>query len=326
MKTDRQISSRKIGLVLGSGSARGWAHLGVIQALAEAGVRVDYVAGTSIGALVGAFYAAGKIETLRNTILELDRKQIALLFDMVLPKSGLIDGKKIADSVREHISEKNIEELSLPLCVICTDLNTGCEVNIQDGDIIEAIRASISVPGIFTPVKRNGAFLVDGGLVNPVPVNASRQMGADLVIAVDLNHDIVENRNTAHSKSRPTPPTKHGRFIVQNTLVRNVIDTLNKRAGAPSASILAQIKQWMKKDPVPNIFEVLASSIYIMEMQITATRLKAEPPDILIQPKLGHIRFLDFHRAQEAIDEGYREARIQIVAFMEKKAWCGFDC
>jgi len=321
MKTNKHISSKKIGLVLGSGSARGWAHIGVIQALAEAGIRVDYVAGTSIGALVGAFYAAGKIETLMNTILELDRKQIALLFDMVFPKSGLIDGKKIADSVREHISEKNIEELSLPLCVVCTDLNTGCEVNIQDGDIIEAIRASISVPGIFTPVKKKGAFLVDGGLVNPVPVNVSRQMGADLVIAVDLNHDIVENRNNAHSKSRPTsPPTKYGRFIVQNTLVRNVIDTLNKQAGTPSASILAQIKQWMKKDPAPNIFEVLASSIYIMEMQITATRLKTEPPDILIQPKLGHIRFLDFHRAQEAIDEGYREARIRIATFMEKKA------
>jgi len=138
-------------------------------------------------------------------------------------------------------------------------------------------------------------------------------MGADLVIAVDLNHDIVEKRNNAHSKSRPTPPLiKHSRSIVQNTLVRNVIDTLNKRAGAPSASILAQIKQWMKKDPTPNIFEVLASSIYI--------RLKAEPPDILIQPKLGHIRFLDFHRAQEAIDEGYQEASIQIAAFMEKKA------
>ncbi len=319
MKTNKHISSKKIGLVLGSGSARGWAHIGVIQALTEAGVRVDYVAGTSIGALVGAFYAAGKIETLRNTILELDKKQIALLFDMVFPKSGLIDGKKIADSVREHISEKNIEELSLPLCVICTDLNTGCEVNIRDGDIVEAIRASISVPGIFTPVKKNGTFLVDGGLVNPVPVNVSRQMGADIVIAVDLNHDIVENRNNAHSKSRPTPPAKHSRFIVQNTLVRNVIDTLNKRAGAPSTSILAQIKQWMKKDPAPNIFEVLASSIYIMEMQITATRLKTEPPDILIQPKLGHIRFLDFHQAQEAIDEGYREARTQIATFMEKK-------
>jgi len=153
-----------------------------------------------------------------------------------------------------------------------------------------------------------------------VPVNVSRQMGADLVIAVDLNHDIVENRNNAHSKSRPTPPpTKHSRFIAQNTLVRNVINTLNKRTGAPSASVLSQIKQWMKKDPTPNIFEVLASSIYIMEMQITATRLKTEPPDILIQPKLGHIRFLDFHRAQEAIDEGYREASIQIATFMEKK-------
>ena len=320
METNRQITSKKVGLVLGSGSARGWAHIGVIQALAEAGIRIDYVAGTSIGAFVGAFYAAGKVETLRNTILELNRKQVALFFDIVFPKSGLIDGKKIADSVREHISEKNIEDLSLPLCVICTDLNTGCEVNIQDGDIIEAIRASISVPGIFTPVKKNGAFLVDGGLVNPVPVNISRQMGADLVIAVDLNHDIVEKRNTAHSKSQPPPPTKRSRFIVQNTLVRNVIDTLSKRAGAPSASILAQIKQWMKKDAVPNIFEVLASSIYIVEMQITAIRLKAEPPDILIQPKLGHIRFLDFHRAQEAIDEGYREASIQIAAFMEKKA------
>lgn len=319
MKTNKHIFSKKVGLVLGSGSARGWAHIGVIQALAEAGVRVDYVAGTSIGAFVGAFYAAGKIETLRNTTLELNRKQIALFFDMVFPKSGLIDGEKIADLVREHISEKNIEELSLPLCVICTDLNTGCEVNIQDGDIIEAVRASISVPGIFTPVKKNGAFLVDGGLVNPVPVNVSRQMGAELVIAVDLNHDIVEKRSVIHSESHAAALTGGGRFAAQNTLVRNLIETLNKRTGVPTASVLLQIKQWMKKDPAPNIFEVLASSISIMEMQITATRLKAAPPDILIQPKLGHIRLLDFHRAQEAIDEGYREARVQIATFMKRK-------
>ena len=316
MKTDRQISSKKIGLALGSGSARGWAHIGVIRALAEAGIRVDCVAGTSIGALVGATYAAGKMDTLEDIVLQLDWKRVAFLFDVVFPKSGLIDGKKVSDFVRGHVQEKLIEELPLPFCAVSTDLGTGREVMLRDGDLIEAIRASISVPGIFTPVRKNESILVDGGLVNPVPVSAVRQMGADFVIAVDLNHDTVKKKTMRKSRAL----SSKGGIRRRVTKESRILEALNKVVAATDAHTLSRLRQWVNSDPLPNIFEVLEASINIMEVQITTARLKTEPPDLLIQPNLGHIRFPEFHRAREAIDEGYREARIQIATFMEKNA------
>ena len=315
-KKKKRIPSRKVGLALGSGSARGWSHIGVIRALAEAGIRLDYVAGTSIGALVGAVYASGEIDALEEVVLQLDWKEIAFLSDVVFPKSGLIDGKKISVFIQKHLNEINIEDLALPFCAVSTDLTTGDEVTIRDGNIIEAVRASISVPGIFTPVKKNGTILVDGGLVNPVPVSVVREMGAKFVIAVDLNHNIIGKNGLCKipdSDSGTRFAEKKGR---QNSERRNkFLEALNKRIGTVDFSALTQIRQWMNKEPLPNIFEVLISSINIMESQITAIRLKTDPPDILIQPNLGHLRFLEFNRAKEAIDEGYKEGRNQIKSF-----------
>ena len=159
----KRIPSKNVGLALGSGSARGWSHIGVIRALAEADIRVDYVAGTSIGALVGAVYASGEIDALEEVVLQLDWKKIAYLFDVVYPKSGLIDGKKVSVFIQNHVKEINIEDLSLPFCAVSTDLTTGDEVAIREGNIIEAVRASISVPGIFTPVKKTAQFLLTVG-------------------------------------------------------------------------------------------------------------------------------------------------------------------
>ena len=305
---------KKIGLALGSGSARGWAHIGVIRALAKAGISVDCVAGASIGALVGATYAAGKIDTLEDIALQLDWKRVVFLFDVVFPKSGLIDGKRISDFVRSHVQEKLIEELPLPFCAVCTDLGTGCEVMLRDGDLIEAIRASISVPGIFTPVRRNGSILVDGGLVNPVPVSVVRQMGADFVIAVDLNHDTVKKKRKRKSEAPSSKGGTHRRIAKES----RILEAFNKAVAVADAHTLSRLRQWVNSGPLPNIFEVLEGSINIMEVQITAARLKTAPPDLLIQPNLGHIRFPEFHRAREAIAEGYQEAKAQIE-FMRKR-------
>ena len=311
----KRVPSGKVGLALGSGSSRGWAHIGVIKALTEAGIRVDYVAGTSIGAVVGAAYASGRIDSLKNVVLQLDWKKITFLLDVVFPKSGLIDGNKIAEFIRSNVGERNIEDLPLPFCAVSTDLATGNEVIIQDGDIIEAVRASISVPGIFTPVRKDDMTLVDGGLVNPVPVSVVREMGADLVIAVDLNHDIVGKKGISRTPIPNSGALGPGIGISQGLTKRSrILDSLNKRLETLDLTALTQIKQWMSRDPVPNIFEVIMSSINIMETQITATRLKADRPDLLIQPHLGHIRFLEFNKAQEAIDEGYREAKTCISA------------
>jgi NTE family protein len=313
---NKRVPPAKVALALGSGSARGWAHIGVIRALAEAGVRVDYVAGTSIGALVGAVYASGKIDSLEDVILRLDWKKIVYFFDVVFPKSGLIDGNKVADFIRGHVGEGNIEDLPIPFCAVSTDLATGNEVVIKEGDIIEAVRASISVPGIFTPVKKDDMTQVDGGLVNPVPVSAAREMGADFVIAVDLNHGIVGKKALVPSHENMNSDKEPVKTLPGKN---KLLNGLNKKVRAIDIPTLTQIRQWMgMDDPLPNIFEVLVTSINIMETQITATNLKTDPPDILIQPNLGHLKFLEFNRAEEAIAEGYEEGRKQIKKFLEK--------
>ena len=318
IKRKRKVQKR-IGLALGSGSARGWAHIGVIRALKEAGIQLDYVAGTSIGALVGAVYASGDIDSLEEVVLKFDWKRIAHFFDVVFPKSGLIDGNKVADFVRAHVKEINIEDLPLPFSAVSTNLTTGREVILSKGDIIEAVRASISVPGIFTPVRKNGTILVDGGLVNPVPVSVVRKMGAEFVIAVDLNHDIVSKKGISKTLIPSHTTSALGAGIGQSLIKRSkILEAINKRFEAGALPALKQIKQWRSKDPLPNVFEVLMSSINIMETQITAAQLKTDPPDLLIRPNLGHLTMLDFHRAKEAIAEGYRETRARIGPLIEK--------
>ena len=322
MKNNGQKVPGKIGLALGSGSARGWAHIGVVRALVEAGINIDYIAGTSIGSVVGAVYASGNIDTLEEVALQLDWKQIAYFFDVVLPKSGLIDGNKISALVRSHVKGKKIEELPIPYCAVSTDLATGDEVVIQSGDIIDAVRASISVPGILTPVKKNGAFLVDGGLVNPVPVSVARQMGADFVIAVDLNHGIASDKGFRQT-TPPISKAPHSRTEAgQATEKKNkILELLNNRFAAADFPALSQLKEWMRAERMPNIFEVLSSSINIMEVQITETKLKTDPPDLLIQPNLSHLNFLEFHRAEEAIAEGYKETKAQLDRISREGGW-----
>lgn len=301
---------KNIGLALGSGSARGWSHIGVLRALAEAEIEISYVAGTSIGSLVGAACALNKMDVLEDFARQLDWKQIVSFLDVTFPRSGLIDGKKISDFFRSHVREMNIEELPLRYCAVATDLATGREVVLNKGDLIEAIRASISVPGIFTPVRKNGSFLVDGGLVNPVPVSAVRKMGADYVIAVDLNHDIIDKRSAAGIA--PVDSSVAGVVVQPRPPKWRIAQELGNRFNEFSSPALSQVRQWLHNDPVPNIFDVLTTAINIMEVQITETRLATDPPDLLIRPKLGDVRFLEFHRADEAIAEGYREAMAQI--------------
>ncbi|MGO9021642.1 MAG: patatin-like phospholipase family protein [Syntrophobacteraceae bacterium] len=309
ISTPSSASMPTIGLALGSGSARGWAHIGVIRALADAGIEIKCVAGTSIGSLVGAAFALNKVDALEDFVRQLDWKQIVSFLDITFPRSGLIDGKRITDFFRRHVREINIEELPFRYCAVATDLATGSEVVLNEGDLGEAIRASISVPGIFTPVKKNGGFLIDGGLVNPVPVSVVRNMGADYVIAVNLNHDIVDKRS-ANSIRSVAPSMKDA--VGQLPPKKWGIGQLgNKKLNKFNPSMLSQLRRWMKRAPVPSIFDVIMISINIMEAQVTATKLAKDPPDLLIQPKLGDIRFLEFHRAEEAITEGYREAMTQ---------------
>ena len=301
---DRQVPHR-VGLALGSGSARGWAHIGVIRALVEAGLEIGCVAGTSIGSLVGAALVLDRIDALEGFARQLDWRQIVSFMDPTLPRSGLLDGKDLTDLFRGHIHTTRIEALPVPYCAVATDLSTGREVVMREGDLVEAIRASISVPGVFAPVRRNGSFLVDGGLVNPVPVSAVRSMGADYVVAVDLNSDVVEKRALlAGAQAGPTSESHEEPLPVQS---RNLARTLTRRLRTLRSPGRSHVRSRPQGSPAPGIFEVLTTAVNIMEARITAANLMTSAPDLLIQPQVARIRFLEFNRADEAIAEGYRE-------------------
>ncbi len=297
---------RRVGVALGSGSARGLAHIGVLHAIEEAGLEVAAIAGASMGAFIGGVYAAGRLERLAAEFRAMDWKGIAALLDPVFPRSGLIDGQKVADWVRAQVGAVTIESLPVAFRAIATDLASGEAVAIGAGDLIEAVRASIAVPGIFTPARVNGRLLVDGGLVDPVPVGAVRALGADFVIAVDLNHDIVQ-----HRLGRTTAAGGNDRPYAQ-ALARLLG---NGNADSP---VRAQLRRWLareKAEPLPGIFDVLLASIYIMQARITRATLRHDRPQVLIQPPLGAVRFMEFDRAREIIDIGYHAAKACLAAW-----------
>jgi NTE family protein len=302
-------SSPTIGLALGSGSARGWAHIGVIQALNEAGVPISYVAGSSIGALVGGAFCAGQIGELEREVRHLDWRRLASMVDIALPRSGLLAGEKIITFIRHLIGGCLLDELPLPLWAVATSLRTGKEVWIRQGPAVEAIRASMSVPGIFTPVRQGTQWLVDGGLANPVPVSVCRAMGADVVIAVNLNADILlrPDKNQVSKEIRPSSIRVH-RF-------QHTFRHYWQQRGKHFRQFLPLPTQ--TKEPSLSIFEVLLYSLQVMQDRITRHRLAADPPDFLITPAVRHIQLIEFHRADEAIAEGIRATQAVLSAIRE---------
>jgi NTE family protein len=286
-----------IGLALGSGSARGWAHIGVIQALAEAGVRPDIVCGTSIGALVGAAYATDNLERLEAWVNELTLQGVVSFFDFSL-NGGMIKGAKLIDFFRENFKDREVAAMSPRFAAVATDLGNGREVWLRDGYVLDAVRASIALPGLFTPVRQGERWLVDGGLVNPVPVSLCRAMGADIVIAVDLNADLLGR----HLKRSSPPRQRKKKTAVEAS--EGLADSLKQRMQESLEAWLQPLRE--ERDTSPSLFDTLASSINIMQVHITRSRLAGEPPDVLITPRLAHLGLLEFHRAAEALAEGRR--------------------
>lgn len=287
-----------IGLALGSGSARGWAHVGVIRALAEAGIRPDLVCGTSIGALVGAAYAAGEIERFERWLLRLKFADVIAFLDVSFA-GGLIQGERLMDFFRRNFVDRPVEELPLPFGAVATELATGNEIWLRHGSTIDAVRASIALPGLFTPVARDGHLLVDGGLVNPVPVSLARAMGADVVIAVDLSADVLGR----HLRPKARKPGE-GEVAEWLRKLQERLSGLLPRNGRP----------------LPSVLDVVASSINIMQVRITRSRMAGEPPDAVVAPRLAHLGLMEFHRAKEAIEEGRRAVKAalpQIRAALE---------
>ena len=287
----------RIGLALGSGSARGWSHIGIIEALHEAGIEPDIVCGTSIGALVGAAYVTNQLGALKEFAEALTWREIVSLLDVRLSGGGLISGKQIVGLLHRLNINTAIENCAKPFTAIATDLESGREIWLHEGPIDEAVRASISLPGIFSPAPREDRWLVDGGLVNPVPVSACRALGADIVIAVNLNGDIVEQFGVKSSK-RPLGrmPGIPPEFL--RRLLEQVPAPIREQASTIAPKLLRSAPSH------PGYFEVLTNSINIMQDQITRSRLAGEPPHVMLLPRLRAIGLLEFHRAGEAIAEG----------------------
>lgn len=297
MSTKRAAPRPRIGLALGSGSARGWAHIGVIAALREAGIEPDIVCGTSIGALVGAAYVAGRLPALTEFARALTWREIVGLIDVRLSGGGVVDGKRIVALLHQLGVAAPIESYGRAYAAVATDLETGREVWLREGPIHEAVRASIALPGILSPVKVAGRWLADGGLVNPVPVSACRALGADVVIAVNLNGDIV-------GPFADDPFRRLGAAAIGSSP-----EFLRRLAGQIPAAIRQQASAiapaLLRSGPAaPGYFDVLTNAINIMQDQITRARLAGEPPHVLLVPRLRGIGLLEFNRAEEAIAEG----------------------
>lgn len=290
----RAAPAPRIGLALGGGSARGWAHIGVIRALAEAGIEPDIVCGTSIGALVGAAYVAGELDRLEGWVRSLKLQTVVSFLDFSLG-SGLIKGEKLIAFFREHFVDRDVRELERPFGAVATDLERGREVWLREGAVTAAVRASIALPGLFTPVARDGRWLVDGGLVNPVPVSLCRAMGADLVIAVDLNTDRLGH----YLKPKPAKSPRKQAAAEPESLA----DTVMARIQAGMSQLGLNNNDGPKP---PAMLDVLASSINIMQVLITRSRLAGEPADVMVAPRLADLGLMEFHRAATAIDAGRR--------------------
>lgn len=358
--TPLRPSRPKIGIALGSGVARGWAHIGVLQRLSEAGIEADIISGTSIGALVGGCHVAGKLEPLEAFARSLNKRRILSLLDFRFRSSGIIGDAKLADLMQEHLTGLTIEGLPRTFVAVATELTTGHELWLHHGDMIQAIRASYAVPGIFTPMAVDGRWLIDGALVNPVPVSVARALGARVVIAVNLTNDPYDTRDLrkarremggTYMKDLAPPPLPDDQLfegleaqiesepeIKAQISARRAEQDEARDSGAdlPMSEWLwdsvfgSSKKPGAKKEPSkesvevlqrvavaakvkePRLASVLLASLNIVTDRLGRMRMASDPPDVVINPRIGHISLLDFDKADELIRLG-REATDQAL-------------
>jgi len=283
----------KLGLALGSGAARGWAHIGVIQQLHRIGIVPDIVCGTSIGALVGAAYMAGNVDKLEQWVRQLDKLQTARYFSINRSLKGFVNKDRLHKFLDEYVvkSEQTIDSFEKPFATVATDLTTGREIWNTEGKVIDAVWSSIALPGLFPAIKHDDRWLIDGGLVNPVPVSLCRALGADVVIAVNLNSDIVGKHFRAEPPVEKTEPSEPGSLTERFTdMVADYTTNL--------------FKTDKKKDEAPDLMDAIAASINITQDRITRSRMAGDPPEIILSPRLSQVGILEFYRAAEAIEEG----------------------
>jgi NTE family protein len=299
------VTRPTIGLALGGGAARGFAHIGVMRTLVANGIVPDVIVGTSIGAVVGGCYAANHLDTLESWARGLTVRGVLGYLDVSLSGSGLIRGDHLARQLEAQLADTRIDDLPVPFAAIATEFNTGHEIWLTRGRMAEALRASYALPGIFPPVRIGGRWLVDGALVNPVPVSAARALGARLVIAVNLNSDLFgrgtiiashgSDEEDDEAFAAPKPNGLRGIFGRDHTLRRRILGRRGR----------------------PGIPTVMVEAFNVMQDRITRARLAGDPPDVLISPRLGGIGWFDFHRAADAIAIGAEAAQKSSEAVTE---------
>ncbi|MGO8915422.1 MAG: patatin-like phospholipase family protein [Stellaceae bacterium] len=291
-----------IGLALGSGVARGWAHIGVLRALENANLQPDIIAGTSIGALIGGAYLGGHLPELEEWALRLNRTRLSRMFDFQFGGGGVIAGRRVLQAFHPDLSALRIEDLKAPFVCVATDLATGHEVWLRSGNLIEALRASYAVPGLFAPVRIEGRWLIDGALANPVPVSVCRALGAHLTVAVNLNGEAF-GESPAEDALDPEPSAEE--------------EQIDEAEGnAPTR--MQVLRQFFRRgNNEPSVFAVMARSLHIVQDRIARSRLAGDPPDVMIFPRLGDIGILEFHRAEESIAAGEAATRALVPRIRE---------
>ncbi|MBF0449959.1 MAG: patatin-like phospholipase family protein [Candidatus Magnetomorum sp.] len=305
MKEQNKPKKPIIGLALGSGSARGFAHIGVLKALGEMNIVPQVITGSSVGAFIGGVFISDALASFEESVCQLNWKDIVGLFDFNFSGGGIIMGDRLSKFLLKYLGEKNIQDFDIRFGAVSTELTTGREIWFQTGLLHDAVRASMSLPGLFAPVRINHQMLADGGIVNPVPVSICRAMGADIVIAINLNGDVVGKHFS--SKQPKNIPIKWFESSEPDDKDKETLNPFKQR-------LIKGLKQSMQtvfshrngqKSKMPNMFDVLASSVNIMQDRITRSRMAIDPPDLLIEPRLSHVGWLEYYSANECIQEGY---------------------
>jgi NTE family protein len=297
-----------IGLALGGGAARGFAHIGIVRTLVAHGIIPDVVVGTSIGAVVGGAYAAGHLDTLEEWARSLQPRNILSYLDIRLNGSGLIGGAKLAAQLESAMGQALIEDLPVKFATVATEVRTGHEIWLTHGRIVEAMRASYALPGIFSPVLVGDRWLVDGALVNPVPVSAARAFGAEIVIAANLSSDVFAHGTTIYS---------HGPSADLAVVPEPELEPPKRGLGKFFSAERTMKREFFGSGGRPGISSVMVDAFNIMQDRITRARLAGDPPDLLISPRVGEIGWFDFHRADDLIAHGVRAAERAIDSIQE---------
>ena len=298
-------SKLRIGLALGGGAARGWAHIGVLRVLQEAGIVPDVIAGCSIGAVVGGCYAAGKLDELEAFTLSLTKRRVMGLLDFHFSGAGLIAGGRLQKLLDQDLTDRRVETLPIKFCTIATELVSGHEVWLTRGPLVQAMRASYALPGVFDPVMVGGRWLMDGALVNPIPITAARALGADIVICVNLNGEIRVRGTVIQSFDTDEKSDEKE--------IEEAIEAAPRRWG-----FLPQARADRHPKPnAPGIATVMVDAFNITQDRIARSRLAGDPPDIMVAPKLAKMGLFEFHRAQECITLGRQATERALPDLME---------